>query len=398
MSVPLCDLGPGIARDRARFLDAFGDLLDRGVFVLGPVVERFEQQLAAYLGRAHVVGVASCSDALELSLRALDLGPGKAVVTTPFTFVATAEAISNAGARPVFADIDPARWLLDLGALDEQLSALPRSPAGLPLLPSGEEVAAVMPVHLFGEVHEPAALRALSERHGLPIIEDAAQALGGSRDGVKAGAMGALGCFSFFPTKTLGGLGDGGAIATDDAALASRLRALRQHGSEGKARGGVPRERGRNSRLDALQAAMLSIKLEHLDDDIAERRALIGSYARRLSSVSDALRPLAPRVHPGHAGQQMIIRSPLRDALAAHLQAQGIGTAIYYPRPLHALPPYQDAPRLSPLSNAERACCEALALPLFPGLTAQSLDEVIEAVQGFVRAARGFPKEAPSAG
>jgi dTDP-4-amino-4,6-dideoxygalactose transaminase len=395
MRVPLCDLGPGIARDRARFHQAIDELLDAGTFVLGPAVERFEARLAAYLGRAHAVGVASGSDALELSLRALGVGPGHAVVTTPFTFVATAESIENAGASAAFADISPRDWLLDLDALDDALARLPAAPSGRRLLPSGLEIAAVMPVHLFGAVHAREPLDRLRERHNLLIVEDAAQALGGSADatggvgssgapGARAGAIGDAGCFSFFPTKTLGAFGDGGAIATDDPALASRLRALRQHGTDGKARGGVPLERGRNSRLDALQAAVLTVKLEHLDRDVAERRQLLSAYAERLAPAAPHVLPLWPSPPPGHAGQQMIVRVRAdRDQLAAHLASLGVSTAVYYPRPLHALPPYQACPRLSPLAHAEDASELALALPLYPGLPMASVDAVCEAIVGF---------------
>jgi dTDP-4-amino-4,6-dideoxygalactose transaminase len=378
----LFDLGPGLERDREALREAFDQVLAAGSFVLGPFVEGFERELAAYCGVAHAVGVASGSDALELALRALGVGPGDAVVTTPFTFSATAEAIANAGARPLFADVDPDAWLLDLGAVDEALSRLPRSPEGARRLPSGERVRAIVPVHLFGAVVDAGALAALASRHGLAVVEDAAQALGGASGGRPAGSLGAAGCLSFFPTKTLGALGDGGAILTDDGDIARAARALRQHGC---AERGRPERLGRNSRLDALQAALLSVKLKGLAADLDGRRALRRRYHEALAALGPGVVPLGP-AEPcdGHAAALMVVRTTRRDELARHLAGRGVGTGVYYERPLHHYPPYADAPRLGPLGVAERASREALALPLYPGLPPEAVGRVAAEIARFV--------------
>ena len=374
-SLPLFDPAPRLARCRPALLAAFEATLDRGSFILGPAVAAFERELAAYLGGGEVVGVASCTDALELTLRALDLGPGLAVVTTPFSFVATAEAIHHAGATPVFADVRPDDLLLDLDALALALDALPRSPDGRPRLPSGEVVAALLPVHLFGAPLPSPPLQDLCRRFRLALVEDTAQGLGGRSGDRMSGTSGQAGCFSFFPSKTLGCLGDGGAVWTGDPALARRLRRLRQHGLPGKAEPAA--EPGRNSRLDALQAAMLSVLLRQLDDEVNERRLLLARYRERLAGSAVA-RPLGPPTLDGHAAQLAVVRSPRRDELAAHLQRGGIGTAIYYPFLLHQLAPYRACPALGPLRSAEEASREVLALPLYPGMPPGAVDRVCD--------------------
>ncbi len=385
--LPFLDLRPGLERDRDALRAAFDEVLAAGSFVLGPFVERFERELAAFCGAGHAVGVASGSDALELALRALGLGPGDAVVTSPFTFAATAEAIAHAGARPLFADVDPGTWLLDLEGVDRALSRLPRSPDGARLLPGGERVRAIVPVHLYGAVIDGGRLAELAGRHGLVVVEDAAQALGGEAGGRRAGALGAAGCLSFFPTKTLGALGDGGAVLTDDAALAGRVRALRQHGCAARGR---PETLGRNSRLDALQAAFLSVRLGHLPGDLAERRALRRAYHGALEGLGPEVVPVGPTEPcPGHAGALMVVRARRRDELARHLGARGIGTGVYYERPLHAWPPYADAPRLGLLPEAERAARTSLALPLYPGLDPAAIGRVAAEIEHFVRAGAG---------
>jgi dTDP-4-amino-4,6-dideoxygalactose transaminase len=378
--VPLFDPTPRLHRQRSALGDAFARLLDRGTFVLGPAVAAFEGELAAFLGGGEVVGVASGSDALELSLRALDVGPGQAVLTTPFTFVATAEAIHHAGATPVFVDVRDDDLLLDLDAVEERLGALPCSSRGRPLLPSGQEVTALLPVHLFGAVLPPGRLARLCERFRLHLVEDAAQALGGHHGARRAGTFGQAGCFSFFPSKTLGALGDGGAVWTDDPVLAGRIRGLRQHGQPSKQHPSA--EPGRNSRLDALQAAMLSVLLPHLDGEIEERRALLRRYRERLSGCP-GLSLLGPDPLDGHAAQQVVVRCADRDGLAAHLQACGVGTAVYYRTPLHHLAPYRGCPALGPLACAERAAREALALPLYPGLPEAAVDEVSDRIMTY---------------
>jgi dTDP-4-amino-4,6-dideoxygalactose transaminase len=392
--LPFLDLRPGLERDRPLLQAAFDEVLASGTFILGPLVERFERELAAFVGVRHAVGVASGSDALELALRALGVGPGDAVVTTPFTFVATAEAIVHAGARPLFADVDPATWLLDLAAVDRALDRLPRErPGGPRRLPSGERVRAIVPVHLFGAVVDARALDALAAAHGLVIVEDAAQALGGASHGRPAGAIGAAGCLSFFPTKTLGALGDGGAVLTDDEALARSLRALRQHGCVERGR---PEGLGRNSRLDALQAAFLSAKLSRLPADLDERRALRRRYHEALAGLGPELAPLGPpEPCEGHAAALLVTRARRRDELARHLRARGVGAAVYYEQPLHALAPYASAPRLGPLEAAERAARESLALPLYPGLDPAAIGRVAAEIEHFTAARGPLDRSAP---
>lgn len=389
MSAPeptrLFDLRPGLERDREALRAAFDEVLAAGTFVLGPFVERFERELASFCGVGHAVGVASGSDAIELALRALGVGPGDAVVTSPFTFVATAEAIVHTGARPLFADVEPGAFLLDLEAVDQALSRLPRSPEGSRVLPGGERVRAIVPVHLFGAVVDAGGLSELAARHGLWVVEDAAQALGGASGERQAGAIGAAGCFSFFPTKTLGALGDGGAVLTDDAALAREVRSLRQHGCAEKGR--VGERLGRNSRLDALQAALLSARLTGLPEALRERRVLRRRYHEALAGLGPEIVPLGP-AEPceGHAAALMVVRVRRRDELARYLAERGVGTGVYYDRPLHTCGPYADAPRLGPLPVAERAARESLALPLFPGLDPVTVGRIAAEVEAFARA------------
>jgi dTDP-4-amino-4,6-dideoxygalactose transaminase len=374
--IPLFDPGPRLARCREGLRGAFEAVLSRGAFVLGSAVSSFEAELGAYLGGGEVVGVASGSDALELALRALGVGPGHGVVTTPFSFVATAEAICHAGAVPVFVDVNPGDLLLDLEAVERELEALPQGRDGRRRLPSGEEVRALMPVHLFGAVVDPERARGICERFGLVLVEDTAQGLGGQREGKRAGALGDAGCFSFFPSKTLGGLGDGGAVWAREGAVIRRLRGLRQHGQPSKSEPSA--ELGRNSRLDAMQAAFLSVFLQQLDDEIEERRALLRRYREGLRG--GAVEPIGPASLDGHAAQQMVIRCEDREELAAHLRRRGIGTAVYYPHALHQLAPFRVCPALGTLENAEEAARQLLALPLFPGLPAEAVERVCEAV------------------
>jgi dTDP-4-amino-4,6-dideoxygalactose transaminase len=384
--LPFLDVRPGLERDREALRAAFEAVLDAGSFVLGPFVERFERELAAFCGVAHAVGVASGSDALELALRALGVGPGDAVVTSPFTFVATAEAIVHAGARPAFADVEAATWLLDLDAVDRALGRLPRAADGARALPTGERVRAIVPVHLFGAVLDAGRLGEVARAHGLVVVEDAAQALGGASGGRSAGALGAAGCLSFFPTKTLGALGDGGAVLTGEASVAGAVRALRQHGC---AERGRPERLGRNSRLDALQAACLSARLAGLPEALAERRALRRLYWEELGGLGAEAAPVGPAPDDGHATALMVVRAARRDALRRHLGERGVGTAIYYERALHEWPTYAGCPRLGPLTEAERAARASLALPLYPGLAPADVRRVVAEIGRFARGGDG---------
>ncbi|MGH7893297.1 MAG: DegT/DnrJ/EryC1/StrS family aminotransferase, partial [Candidatus Binatia bacterium] len=342
--------------------------------VLGPHVERFEAAMAAYCGVTHAIGVGSGTDALLLALGALGVGPGTLVVTTAFTFFATGSTIARLGARPLFADIDPVTFNLDAASVAAAVAAAPGRVVGM------------VPVHLYGRLAAMDALGAVAERHGLWIVEDAAQAVGARRDGRSAGAFGRAGCLSFYPTKNLGALGDGGMVLTSDEALATRLRRERHQGQVDRYH---HETLGLCSRLDAVQAAVLAAKLPHLEAWNARRRVVAGWYEERLrragvAGVSDA--PLVLPELPGedHVVHQYVVRARRRDALLAHLAATGIGAQVYYPVPLHRQPPLASV-SVAPVSldETERAAREVLALPIYPELTEAQVDAVVAAVQAF---------------
>jgi dTDP-4-amino-4,6-dideoxygalactose transaminase len=356
-AIPLLDVALENAPLRAELLAALARVLDSGHFILGPEVEAFEARLAAALGARHAIGVSSGTDALLVALMALGVGAGDEVVTSSFSFFATAGAIARLGARPVFADIDPASFNLDPAAAAAAVT--PRTKA-------------VIPVHLFGR---PATLPTVA----VPIIEDAAQSIGACRLG------GWAGCLSFFPSKNLGALGDAGAVYTDDDAAAERVRLLRAHGARPKY---VHHLVGGNFRLDALQAAVLAVKLGHLDRWTAARRAHAAGYRARFAAarVPDELR--LPEDAPGHVYNQFVIRAPRRDALRAHLGARGVATEVYYPLPFHLQPCFAAlGVGRGTLPHAERAAEEVLALPIAPGLTAAQQDTVVAEIEAFYHSA-----------
>ncbi len=360
--VPVLDLAPELAEVGPALEEAFRRVLASGHFILGPEVEAFEREVAAFLGARHAVGVNSGTDALILALEALGVGPGDEVVTSPFSFFATAEAVSFLGATPIFVDIDPETFALrpDLaaGAITSRTRAL-------------------LPVHLFGQAADMDALLDLGRRTGIPVVEDVAQAFGGRWRGRRLGTLGRISAFSFFPTKNLGGLGDGGLVATDDDAAADAVRMLRAHGSRRK----YQNERiGMNSRLDALQAAFLRAKLPHLDAWNAARREVAARY-RALLAGTPGLRLPAERDGAEHVYHQFTVRvtDGRRDAVQAALAAQGIGTMVYYPRALHELPVYAGAGLR--LAEAERARAEVLSLPIWPRLGAAVQERVAAALR-----------------
>jgi len=379
------DPRPALMQNHDHLQRAFHDVLTSGTYILGAAVDQFERELALYIEVPYVVGVASGSDALELALRAVGIGTGDGVITTPFTFVATAEAIVHTGAVPVFADIHPDDWLLDLDRVDEALSQLSLDHEGHRLLSCGRRLRGVVPVHLFGNVVPAHKLRDLAEQHRLLIIEDVAQALGGTTAEGKAGSFGDVSAASFFPTKTLGALGDGGAVVTRHEAVAQRVRSLRQHGM---AQRGFFTEVGRNSRLDALQAAFLSVRLPHLDDEIRARRATVCRYEQQLATCEQVT---ALDRRPGHAAQTMVVQTRQRDELRRFLHQEGIETAVYYETPLHRFPPYQSMPRLGELHVVDKAAGRALALPLYPGIPESHVERVAATVQSFFRVCRDTP-------
>ena len=373
MNVPLLDLSAQYATIQAETEAAVLPVLRAGRYILGPEVGELERELAAYLGVRHVVACASGSDALLLALMALGIGAEDEVITTPFTFFATVSAITRLGARPVLVDIDPATFNLDPVAVARQVT--PRTKA-------------IIPIHLFGQCAAMAPLRAL----GIPIVEDACQAIGAKDHGQMAGGLGTIGTFSFYPTKNLGGAGDGGALSTNDDALAEMLRRLRNHGMEPRYHHAVI---GINSRLDTLQAAVLRVKLRHLDEWTTARRRNADRYTQLLKSIpaiqvpySDLHPHPASRLPPPayHVFNQYTIRVPQkRDALRAHLQQQGIGTEIYYPVPLHLQPCFAFlAHRAGAFPAAERAAAEAISLPIYPELTGDQIDYVVDQIAAFV--------------
>lgn len=378
MSVPFIDL-PAQARRLGGALEAaVAEVLASQQCILGPHVERFEAAVAEYAGARHALGVGSGTDALLLALAALGVGPGMRVVTTPFSFFATASTIARLGARPVFADVDPATLNLRPDAVARVLAE------------DGEGIAGLLPAHLYGRMADLDALGALAARHDLWVLEDAAQAIG-ARDAVgAAGTRGRAGCLSFYPTKNLGGIGDGGMVLTDDDALAARVRIDRNQGMDAPYRHVTL---GACSRLAAVNAAALAVKLRHLDAWNARRRAIAARYDAAFRAVGLAAADGGPLGLPPlggdeHVWHQYVVRSGRRDALARHLAAAGVATQVYYPIPLHrqpALAGRADVPH--PLPEAERAATEVLALPIHAELADAQVDCVVEAVVAFHRRA-----------
>ena len=366
--VPLLDLKAQFAPLRADVLEAIARVCDAQQFILGPEVESLERELEAYLGIPHAVGVSSGTDALLAALMALEIGAGDEVVTTPFSFFATAGSIARLGARPVFVDIDRATFNIDARAVASAIT--PRTKA-------------IVPVHLFGQSADMASILETSERFAVPVVEDAAQAIGTGYRGRPAGGMGTIGCFSFFPTKNLGAFGDAGLVTTSDGTLARKLRALRQHGGEVKYHHDLL---GANFRLDALQAAILRVKLPHLDGWTAARRRNAERYEALFKKADLGGRVTLPARSPDstHIYNQFVIRVPERDRLRAHLQSSGIGTEVYYPIPLHLQPCFRGLGyRAGSFPVAETAANEALALPIYGELTEAQQSLVVEAVHDF---------------
>ncbi len=354
---------------RAGEIDAaIGRVLASGRYLLGPETEAFESEFASYVGVGHCVTCASGTDALHLALRACGIGPGDEVITVSHTAVATVAAIELSGAQPVLVDIHPKCFDLDPRGLEK--ARTPRTRA-------------VIPVHLYGQ---PANLGAVSDfcrEHGLRLIEDCAQAHGAlTADGRRVGSIGDVAAFSFYPTKNLGALGDGGAVVTGDAALAATLRSLRQYGWR-RARY-ISEEAGWNARLDELQAAVLRVKLRDLDADNARRQRLAARYQERLAGLPGIV---LPRESPfgRSVWHQFVIRTPDREALAEHLRGVGIGTLVHYPVPIHLQPAYLERGLAAgPLPETERAAAEVLSLPMFPELPEADADAVADAIRDFV--------------
>lgn len=364
--VPFLDLKAQYQSIRDEIDDVLNQVLESAHYVGGTWVERFEEEFAAYVGARYAVALGSGTAALELVLRAYGIGPGDEVIVPANTFFATAEAVSNIGATPVFADIDPDTLHLDAASAERSITSRTR---------------AVIPVHLHGRAMEMAEIVRLAESRRLIVIEDACQAHGAQLNGVRVGGSGRPACFSFYPGKNLGAYGDAGAVTCDDAGIAQMLRLLRDHGSPVKYEHMAI---GTNSRLDAMQAAVLSVKLRRLDEWNRLRARHAGSYLRALDG--SGLQLPAPAPAGAHNYHLFVIATPQRDALRAFLAARGIETGIHYPTPLHLTPAYQafGYPGPGSLPVAERKSRQMLSLPMFAELTDAQLAEVVFAIQEFI--------------
>ena len=378
MRVPFLDLVAQLETTRPAVERTVLDVVASGRYIGGPVLEAFERTMAEYIGVEHAVGVSSGTDALLVSLMALDVGPGDLVVTTPYSFFATAGAVARLGATPVFVDIDPRTFNIDPAALAGwfEREAEHRS-----------RVKAIVPVHLFGQCADMDPILELAAAHGIPVVEDAAQALGARypSDGSDrpAGSMGRLACFSFYPTKNLGAMGDAGLVVTRDSSVAERVRGLRKHGGHAAYR---HPEVGGNFRLDTLQAAILHAKLPHLDGWHARRRVRAGYYDKHLTVPGVEL-PAVAWGRERHIYHQYVIRVPdRRDELRAYLAGRQIDTRVYYPVPLHLQPCFHHLGLATgALPHSEDAVARSLALPIYPELTSVMQDRVIEEIAAFYR-------------
>lgn len=377
-NVPPLDLTQQYAQIGDELSAAVQKVLASGGYVGGPAVKSFEQEFANYTGVSDCVGCNSGTDALILALRALKIGPGDEVITTPFTFFASAETISAVGATPVFVDIDSGTFNLDVELLEAAIT---------------EKTKAIMPVHIFGQPTDMTRLMEIATKHNLAVIEDCAQSVGAEWESRKVGSIGHIGCFSFYPTKNLGACGDGGAVTTNDPALAASMRMLKEHGQSSRY---FYEEIGYNSRLDALQAVILSIKLRYLDSWNSQRRekaAVYGEFLSRVPGVAvpkelpaakgvwnqytirltsqDTIRLTSPEDAPNPAGN-------FRDSMRTKLQESGIGSMVYYPLPLHLQPVYKSLGyQAGQLPVAEQVCREVLSLPMFPELSRDQQERVI---------------------
>jgi dTDP-4-amino-4,6-dideoxygalactose transaminase len=369
MQVPLLDLRAQFAPIREQVLEAMVRVADSQRFVMGPEVEALERELAALIGVKHAIGVSSGTDALLVALMALGIGPADEVITPTYSFFATAGAVSRVGARPVLVDIDPVTFNIDPAQVARAITTRTR---------------ALLPVHLFGQPADMAPLLELANRTGIPVIEDAAQAIGASYRGRPAGAMGALGCFSFFPSKNLGAFGDAGLVTTNDAALADKVRLLRTHGEE---RQYYHRLIGGNFRIDALQAAVLRVKAPHLAAWTAGRQRNAARYRVLFgeAGLTGRVQPPAEAEGRTHIYNQFVVRVPDRDRVKAGLEARGVGTAIYYPVPFHRQHCFLHLGYAAgAFPEAERAAAESLALPIFGELSDEQLRHVVDSLATLV--------------
>lgn len=360
--IPMLDLNAQYASIRGEIQAAINAVLDSQHFILGPQVHSLEEEIASYCGRKFGVGVASGTDAIILALRAAGVGPGDEVLVPSFTFIATADSVSLLGAKPVFIEIQPESFNLDPQKIASKITSRTR---------------AIVPVHLYGQAADMDPIMEIARQHGLKVVEDNAQAIGATYKGKKTASIGDLGCISFFPSKNLGGYGDGGMVVTDSEDFYKRLRGLRGHGGTKKY---YSEEQGWNSRLDEIQAAILRVKLRHLDNWNTGRRKNAAKYDALFSGVTGVT---TPRVMGwgDHVFHQYTIRVPKRDAVQKTLAEQGIATTVYYPTPIHLQPIYASLGyRQGDLAETERAAKEALSLPMYAELSQLQMERVADAV------------------
>lgn len=371
MKVPLLDLAEQHQKLRPELEAALSRVLDTNAFILGGEVAAFESEVAEYCGSKYAVGCASGSDAILLALMALDVGPGDEVITTPYSFFATVSSITRLGATPVFVDIEPDTYNIDPAKIEETISS---------------KTKAIEPVHLYGQCANMTVINEIASRRGVPVVEDAAQAIGAEVNGNRAGSMSAIGCFSFYPSKNLGGLGDGGMMTTSDDALKRKLLGLRNHGAEEKY---YHQYVGLNSRLDGFQGATLRVKLPYLDGWTEHRRDNAERYRTLFTDagLTEQVGLPVERENCRHIYNQYIIRIPnRRDELRAFLSENGVGTDIYYPVPLHLQECFAYLGyHVGDLPESERAANETLALPIYPELKAEQQEYVVETISNYFR-------------
>ena len=362
MKVPLIDLVAQYHDIQGEIDEAIHDVLEAGQFILGKNVRQFEQEVADYLGAEYAIGVGSGTDALVLGLRALGVGPGDEVIAPAYTFYATVEAIMALGAKPVIVDVYPDTFCINIEQVDERI---------------GPRTKAVIPVHLYGHAADMAGVMDLANNSGIHVVEDNAQAFGAEYKGRKTGGLGHVGCQSFFPTKNLGGYGDGGMVVTNDAEVAQQVQVLRTHGWKNKY---FSEEVAYNSRLDELQAAILRVKLRHLDQWNDRRRELAEMYTSRLAGTDIGLPRVAPNIE--HVYHMYMVRLQNRQAVQQKLTEKGIAYGLYYPQPVHLTKPCRDYGYAEgDFPESERACEEMLALPFFPEMTTEQVDRVVEVLR-----------------
>jgi len=357
MQVPILDLKTQYAAIRDEIMQAISKVCESQSFALGPAVAEFEERIAAYCASKHAIGVSSGTDALLVVLMALEIKPGDEVITTPFTFFATAGSIARLGAKPVFVDVDPDSYNIDANLIEEKIT---------------EKTRAIIPVHLFGQLAQMKAIMEVARRHNLAVIEDAAQSIGASQNGTKCGNFGNCGCFSFYPTKNLGGFGDGGLVTTGSETLADKIRILRDHGQNPRY---FYKTIGGNFRLDSVQAAVLNVKLRYLDEWNEKRRQNAALYD---SFFADS--PVkAPQIAPNNVCtyHQYTVTVPERDRLQKFLAENKISSAIFYPKPLHLQDCFKELGyKPGDFPVAERLCSEALSLPVYPELSLEQIEYV----------------------